>query len=272
MGNYQCYEPILDKNLQELRIGGKNINRIKKIKVFNSDTLADKLQQIFRYDKDFAIESLKFSYEGYYGRSKNVQELWQEELRLYNNSTFARKPAYKSIYVPTLYDCYVENANAHFVQNSIDDLIDMFILQNFENNPSGKDIISNIKEDIIQAFLNSIYGHIQHIAKDSKYNGELVVFSLLPMRYDEFCPSCFSVIQDDIPLINGLISDFCTLNNIRFVDIFPLFADKDGYLKKDFSDDGLFLNDDGYKVLTYIVATEIQSKNNSKKMQTTTEQ
>ena len=61
LNNHSGYEPILDRNLREVYINGKNIKTLNKIKVFDNDILAGKLQEAYRYEPNFAIESLQFN-------------------------------------------------------------------------------------------------------------------------------------------------------------------------------------------------------------------
>ena len=262
MSNYSCYEPILNRNLQELRLGNKDIKKLKKIKIFDSDALAEKLQKLYRYEPNYAIESVKFSYNGYHTRSKYVQELWQTELRLYNNSQFARKPAHLSIYAPTAYDCYLDNPNEYFTEQPIDELVETLQKFSYDYNASYDEILNCVKKDIIKSFMDSITSSISYISQDRANNGKLVVLSLLPIRYDENCPYSFSAIQNEIQLINRQVQTYCAQKHIQFVDIFPYFADKDGLLREDLSDDGIFLNETGNELLTTL-STRIIEQNST---------
>ena len=273
MSNYKCYEPILNRNLQELRMGNKNIKEVKKIKIFDEDVLAEKLQESYRYEPNYAIESVKFSYNGYNGRSLYVQDLWQRELRLYHNTPLSRKPATMSFYCPTIYDCHISNCHEYFSENTIDEIIKTQLLLTAPNHITESQIINETREDIMRCFLNYIYTLINQILADSKNNGQLRVVSLLPITYDKDCPSYFSITEKIIPTMNALLSDYCAKHGIKFINAFPHFATKiAGQLREDLSDDGLFLNNKGYELLTALVSKEIQQENLAKLRQTPAEQ
>lgn len=48
--------------------------------------------------------------------------------------------------------------------------------------------------------------------------------------------------------LNFFLSSLCKRKKITFIDLFPLFANKDGELKRELSTDGIHLNDAGYKI------------------------
>ena len=90
-------------------------------------------------------------------------------------------------------------------------------------------------------------------------NGELVVLSLLPIRQTMPWSTHYPKINKEIPVVNAGLSDFCAKNYIRFVDTHSYFADENGVMREDLSDDGIHPNyEKGYKVLTKLVNDEIQ--------------
>jgi len=107
-------------------------------------------------------------------------------------------------------------------------------------------------EEIIQGlteFINEI---------DCSNNGELVVLSLLPIRqtrpWDTYC----SAINKEIPVVNAGLREFCCNHNVRFIDTYSHFADENGIMREDLSDDGVHPNQDkGYELLTRLVNGEI---------------
>lgn len=53
--------------------------------------------------------------------------------------------------------------------------------------------------------------------------------------------------------VNAEIARFAKEKNLRFVDLFAAIAEKNLFLKKKYSSDGLHLNTDGYKLMAQII-------------------
>lgn len=58
--------------------------------------------------------------------------------------------------------------------------------------------------------------------------------------------------------INQKLKDMAKENKVEYIDIYDLLADKDGLLDADYTDDGLSLNEDGYKVVTDTIKKYIE--------------
>ena len=108
-------------------------------------------------------------------------------------------------------------------------------------------------EEIIQGLTE----FIAEIKADN--NGELVVLSLLPIRQTMPWSTHYPKINKEIPVVNVALSEFCAKNDIRFVDTHSYFADENGVMRVDLSDDGIHPNyKNGYKLLTKLINAEIQ--------------
>lgn len=57
--------------------------------------------------------------------------------------------------------------------------------------------------------------------------------------------------------INKLIKDYCTKNNIYFLDFYWQMCDENNGMKKEFSEDGVHPNSSGYKVMNSIAEKAI---------------
>lgn len=108
-------------------------------------------------------------------------------------------------------------------------------------------------EEIIQGlteFINII---------DSDNNGELIVLSLLPIRQTRPWNTHYPKISKEIPVVNAGLKKFCYDHKIRFVDTYSYFADENGVMREDLSDDGIHPNyEKGYELLTRLINAEIQ--------------
>ena len=103
-----------------------------------------------------------------------------------------------------------------------------------------------------QEIIEGLTEFIAEIKSDN--NGELVVLSLLPIRQTQPWSSHYSAISTEIPVVNAGLSEFCTKNNIRYIDTYSNFADENGVMREDLSDDGVHPNQDrGYAILTNLI-------------------
>ena len=58
--------------------------------------------------------------------------------------------------------------------------------------------------------------------------------------------------------LNTWLKDYCSKNNVIYLDYFPAMVDDKGLLKKDLADDGLHPNAAGYKIMAPMAETAIQ--------------
>ena len=115
-------------------------------------------------------------------------------------------------------------------------------------------------EDIIVGLTD----FIREIKEDD--NGELVVLSLLPIRQTKPWSTYYSVISKEIPGVNAGLKKYCEENAINYIDTYSQFADVNGVMREDLSDDGVHPNrDKGYKLLARLINTEIENIENKKK-------
>jgi lysophospholipase L1-like esterase len=111
-------------------------------------------------------------------------------------------------------------------------------------------------EEIIQG-LTDFIGEIK-----TDNNGELIVMSLLPIRATMPWETYYPVISKEIPIVNASLAQYCTENNINFLDAYSHFADENGVMREDLSDDGVHPNrDKGYPMLVELINNEIEKIN-----------
>ena len=53
--------------------------------------------------------------------------------------------------------------------------------------------------------------------------------------------------------INNMLKDYYSDSYVKYIDLYSELSDDDGNLKKEYSDDALHLNDEGYKVVTRVL-------------------
>jgi len=98
------------------------------------------------------------------------------------------------------------------------------------------------------------------LAELAQANGIRVVFSsVLPVHnYTERSKDFFAQRpQKRILELNAWLKDYCTRNNIVYLDYFSALVDDTGMMKKDLADDGLHPNAAGYKVMAPLAEAAI---------------
>ena len=84
---------------------------------------------------------------------------------------------------------------------------------------------------------------------------ELYFVSIIPQNKDLEGYTGLDVTKNNqtIKYINEEIKNLCVEYGHTYIDLFPALLDGDGYLKKDYSDDGLHLNANGFEVWTSLL-------------------
>ena len=96
--------------------------------------------------------------------------------------------------------------------------------------------------------VEEILGHYNQLIDRVKRNSKtkLVVQSLLPVNFELFPITIFNA--EDIINLNDLLKSQCKKEDITFVDLYSSFATGSNELMKEYTYDGLHLNDSGYSV------------------------
>lgn len=99
------------------------------------------------------------------------------------------------------------------------------------------DLNNNISVDSIFANFKEIISKVKRISPTT----ELYVQSVFPTSKN------YSSLNNEIVLLNRKLKDYCDSINAFYVNIYPLLL-KDQQLNNDLTDDGLHLNEKGYKI------------------------
>lgn len=76
------------------------------------------------------------------------------------------------------------------------------------------------------------------------------VYPVNPYKKPPFLNAVKNRKNSDILIVNSLLPDICQKYNAKFLDIHRLLVDSEGNLDKDFTMDGLHINDKGYKIIS----------------------
>lgn len=99
------------------------------------------------------------------------------------------------------------------------------------------------------------YRKILDKIKKNQPTVELYFVSIIPQNKDLEGYTGLDVTKNNqtIKYINEEIKNLCVEYGHTYIDLFPALLDGDGYLKKDYSDDGLHLNANGFEVWTSLL-------------------
>lgn len=107
-----------------------------------------------------------------------------------------------------------------------------------------------------QEIIQGLIDFIEEIKADN--NGDLFVLSLLPIRQTVSWESYYSNISKEIPAVNSSLRKFCKSKGIHFIDTYSHFADENGIMREDLSDDGVHPNrTKGYIVLANLINSQL---------------
>ena len=114
------------------------------------------------------------------------------------------------------------------------------------------DIAKNIPDTVILSNYQKI---IDRVAKESP-STQLFVQSILPVNkaFTDFKRHQYK--DEHIILINTQLQAYCNEKNIRFVNLYPHFLDENKQLSKQYTNDGLHLNGNGFMNWKSILITE----------------
>lgn len=114
------------------------------------------------------------------------------------------------------------------------------------NSLSNEDVVKNIGK------------MIDGIKKNRKY-ADIYVQSLYPVNKNvNDGESVRSRNNEKIKDINTLLKKTCEDKKVEFINVFELLVDEDGNLTEEYTDDGLHINSDAYKIVTKAILNSIK--------------
>jgi len=90
------------------------------------------------------------------------------------------------------------------------------------------------------------YKQIIEALAEGKKKPQIFIYSVLPVNKELFCNP--KLHADSIPYLNSEIKEFADKNRHTFINLYPLFTDQNDKLSKNFTEDGLHLNNAGYEL------------------------
>lgn len=130
------------------------------------------------------------------------------------------------------------------------DLIERLDEMVYEYNPSKVFILIGTNDLTEENFdINTIVDNIKEITQKIKKNrphATLYIESLYPVDSERVKNRN----NKDIQEINKLLKQICKDENMTYIDIHSILKDESGDLKKDYTEDGIHINESGYQKIT----------------------
>ena len=150
---------------------------------------------------------------------------------------------------------------------------DMYVVNSGVEGNTTEDILKNMKERVYdynpsKVFLligtndlaesngwseDDIVNNIKKLIENIQNNRaltEIYIESILPVNHDISNSPSIDKDYNKIININKKLEKFCEENNLTYINLYDELIDEDGHLPPRYTDDGLHLNEEGYKVIT----------------------
>lgn len=172
--------------------------------------------------------------------------------------------------ITEIYDLDKYYKDLNVVNSGVSGNVTSDILSDMENrvykyNPSKVFILIGTNDIEREVDSDKIVSNIEKIIAGIKENrpyAKIYLESIYPVDEDKSGASKRknSVIKD----INKELKKYCLNNNVTYIDSFSILVNEEGVLKDNYSDDGLHLIDEGYKVVTKEIMKYIEGGDNEK--------
>ncbi len=117
---------------------------------------------------------------------------------------------------------------------------------------------NNINGENTDGDILGSYEKLLDTVKEKLPDTELYCISIIPQSSDRgFSDEKIGIFTDQIKRLNRGIKSLCEERGGKYIDLFPLLADENDRLDKRYSDDGLHLNGEGFKVWTALLKPEL---------------
>lgn len=137
--------------------------------------------------------------------------------------------------------------------NTTEDILDDMKERAYQYNPSKVFLLIGTNDIQHKTSNEDIIDNIEKIIeeiKEKRPKAEIYLESIYPVNYG-ILPKLVGIRKnEEIKKINDELKKYCKKNNCTYIDMYDLLTDDDGNFSKDYTDDGLHPNDDGYEVIT----------------------
>ena len=174
----------------------------------------------------------------------------------YQNIELKKKEKHEYLFlgdsITDRYDLQSHFSNYPIINSGIGGNKTIDILENLDNrvfkyNPDVKYVYNNI---------DKIVTHI----KKKFPKCEIFIESIYPINDSIPLSEGQPTVNDILTRVveeNKLIEAYCKKNNYTYIDVYSSLIDDNGKLKKRYTEDGIHLNEYGYKMTTYIIKKKV---------------
>lgn len=153
--------------------------------------------------------------------------------------------------------------NSGISGNTTKDILENLETRVYKYNPSKLILLIGINDITHYKDIDYIENNIKKIVKKIKTkfpNCEIYIESVYPINEEwkkRYSGPDLDIVVKSIVKLNQKIKSYCESNDYKYIDVYSSLVDNNSLLKSKFSDDGLHLNDVGYKVVTEILINNI---------------
>ena len=137
--------------------------------------------------------------------------------------------------------------------NTTEDILDDMKNRVYQYNPSKVFLLIGTNDldrgKTVDEITNNIEKIIEEIKKE-RPQAELFIESVYPVNRNIKENGANRRQNQDIEAINKKIEEYCKNEKITFINTYKELEDEDGNLKEEYTEDGLHLTDEGYKIIT----------------------
>lgn len=149
--------------------------------------------------------------------------------------------------------------------NITDNILDDMQERIYQYNPSKIFLLIGTNDLQQGKSVDEIFDNIKKILvgiKNNRPKAELYVESLYPVNREIKNNGAQNRHNEEIKEVNEKIEAYCNKENITYIDMYSLLEDENGNLKEEYTQEGLHLSEEGYRVVTEKITTYLSLKNN----------
>ena len=186
----------------------------------------------------------------------------------YQNIELKKKEKHEFLFlgdsITDRYDLQSHFSNYPIINSGIGGNKTIDILENLDNrvfkyNPDKLCLLIGINDFTHNEDVKYVYNNIDKIIRHIKKKFpkcEIYIQSIYPINDGLLLSDGAPTIDDILGRVveeNKLLEEYCKKNNYTYIDVYSSLIDENGKLKKRYTEDGIHLNEYGYKMTTYVI-------------------
>jgi len=190
----------------------------------------------------------------------------------YQNIELKKKEKHEYLFlgdsITDRYDLQSHFSNYPIINSGIGGNKTIDILENLDNrvfkyNPDKVILLIGINDFTHNEDVKYVYNNIDKIVTHIKKKFpkcEIYIESIYPINDSIPLSEGQPTVNDILTRVveeNKLIEAYCKKNNYTYIDVYSSLIDDNGKLKKRYTEDGIHLNEYGYKMTTYIIKKKV---------------